>query len=265
MRDLVLGKTDVYSFARNGDYNLTPTSDNRPFFYQLNWELPAALVALVVITALLVLLYLGAIVYGERRAGPLHVGLFGGYFVLLGAAFMLVQLPLVQRFYLLVGNPVLALLVTLQGLLLGGGLGSLLSARRRHNLVQLATLAGAGAIVLLLVHALLVPLLWDSLLRAALPLRLAAILLLTVPLGLLVGIPFPTGLRLAGRWLPPATPALWGVNAVAAVLGSALAAAGAIVFGFQAMLLLAAGLYTVALLLLHLAGRAFGPAHTRSR
>ena len=255
LRDLVLGNADVYTFARNGDYNLTPTSDDRPFFYQLNWGLPAALPALVGITGLLVLGYVSAIVYGQRRAGPLHVGLFAGYFVLLGAAFMLVQLPLVQRFYLLVGDPVLALLITLEGLLLGGSLGSLLSARRRHNLVQLATLAGAGAIALLLVQALLVPLLWDSLLQAALPLRLAAILALTAPLGLLVGIPFPTGLRLAGQWLPTATPALWGVNAVAAVLGSAVAAAGAMLFGFTAMLLLAAALYALALLLLNLAAK----------
>jgi hypothetical protein len=120
----------------------------------------------------------------------------------------------------------------------------------------MVTLAGAGAIALLLIYALLYPLFRDTLLQASLPLRLAAILGLTTPLGVLLGIPFPTGLRLVGQWLPSATPALWGLNAVAAVLGSAAAAAGAIMFGFQAMLLLAAGLYAAALLLLNIAGRA---------
>jgi SAM-dependent methyltransferase len=256
LRDLVVGDTDVYTFARNGDYNLSPTSDDRPFFYQLNWELPGALVFLVVLMAVVVLAYAGAISRIGHKAGAPPAWLLAGYFALLGAAFMLVQLPLVQRFYLLLGNPVLALVVTLEGLLAGAALGSLLSDRRRHNLVQMVTLAGAGAIALLLIYALLYPMFRGALLQASLPWRLAAILVLTAPLGMLLGIPFPTGLRLTGQWLPSATPALWGLNAVAAVLGSALAAAGAITFGFQAMLLLAAGLYAAALLLLNGAGRA---------
>ena len=43
LRDLVKGNADIYTFARNGEYNLSPTTDDQPFFYQLNWGLPDCL------------------------------------------------------------------------------------------------------------------------------------------------------------------------------------------------------------------------------
>ena len=51
--------------------------------------------------------------------------------------------------------------------------------------------------------------------------------------------------------MPGAVPRLWGLNALAAVLGSALASAVAMVFGFQVVLLVAAGLYAAAAVLLN--------------
>jgi hypothetical protein len=163
---------------------------------------------------------------------------------------MLVMVPMVQRFYLLAGNPTLALIATLEGLLLGAGLGSLLSSRLQGPLRKPVVLALVGLATLIIAEALLYPVFRDSLLRASLPVRLLAIFLLTLPIGLLVGMPFPSGLRMAGRWLPAAVPALWGLNAMSAVLGSALASAIAVAFGFEAVLLVGAVLYAIAALLL---------------
>ncbi len=250
LKDLVKGNAGIYDFARNGDYNLVPTTDDRPFFYQIEWGLPGPLATLLVLTALVVLIYLAVTARVYWRQGGARFGALALFFALLGAAYMLVMVPLVQRFYLLAGNPTLALVVTLEGLLLGAGLGSLLSSRLQGTLRRPVVLVLAGLVALITAEALLYPLFRDSLLQASLPVRILSIFALTLPLGLLVGMPFPSGLRMAGRRLPAAVPTLWGLNAIAAVAGSVLASAIAMTFGFQAVLLVGAGMYAAAALLL---------------
>jgi hypothetical protein len=250
LKDLVKGTSGIYAFARNGDFNLVPTTDDQPFFYQLQWGLPGALLVLLVLISVAVLIYLAVAVMSHRRAGGRGIGALALYFAVLGAAYMLVLVPLVQRYYLLLGNPTLALVVTLEGLLLGAGLGSLFSAQLRGTLVRPVTVALTVLVALLVAHALLFPLLRDSLLQTSLLIRITAVMALTLPLGVLIGLPFPSGLRIAGSSVPGAVPTLWGLNALAAVLGSALASTVAMTFGFQVVLLVAAGMYAVAAALL---------------
>src|SRR5262249_19590342 len=69
------------------------------------------------------------------------------------------------------------------------------------------------------------------------------------PLGLLLGIPMPTGVRLLAAGAPGLVPWAWGVNGAASVLGSAAAVAMAMVWGFDRTLLVGAGLYLAAFLM----------------
>jgi hypothetical protein len=91
--------------------------------------------------------------------------------------------------------------------------------------------------------------------------RLAISGLLLVPLGFVMGMPFPTGLRaLAGRAVPDvpsgattpdnAVEWAWAMNAAASVLGSVLAMVIAIQFGLTATLSCGVAAYLLALLLL---------------
>jgi SAM-dependent methyltransferase len=255
LKDLVKGNAGIYDFARNGDYNLVPSTDDQPYFYQLTWGLPDAVKLLLILTGAIVLVYaiVTARVYRQRpQAGirQMRVGALASYFAILGAAYMLVMIPLVQRFYLLMGNPTLALVVTLEGLLVGAGLGSLIGSRIHGRLVTPVTIALTILVALLVAEALFYPQFSNNLLQAPLFARIAAILLLTLPLGLLIGLPFPSGLRIAGQWLPRSVPAMWGLNAISAVFGSVLASAIAMTIGFEAVLLTAAGMYALAALLL---------------
>jgi spermidine synthase len=262
LKDLVKGNADIYTFARNGEYNLSPTTDDQPFFYQLNWGLPESLTLLLVLTAVAVLIYLAATAKVHWRTGRRRVGTLAFYFALLGAAYMLVMVPLVQRFYLLLGNPTLALVITLEGLLFGAGVGSLVSSRMQGSLRRPVITSLVVLAALLVAEALLYPLVSGPLLQTDLFVRIAAVLALTLPLGLLVGVPFPSGLRMAGRVLPKAVPTLWGLNAMAAVLGSVIAAAVAVAFGFQTVLLLGAVLYVLAALMLYAGGAMDGDRRT---
>jgi hypothetical protein len=206
---------------------------------------------LLVLTAIAVLIYLAATARVHWRTGRLRIGTLALYFALLGAAYMLVMVPLVQRFYLLLGNPTLALVITLEGLLFGAGVGSLISSRMKGSLLRPVISALVVLAALLVAHALLYPMLRGVLLQSDLIVRIIAVLALTLPLGLLIGLPFPSGLRIAGQVLPDAVPTLWGLNAMSAVLGSVIAAAVAVAFGFQVVLLLGAAMYVAAAVMLY--------------
>jgi hypothetical protein len=67
------------------------------------------------------------------------------------------------------------------------------------------------------------------------------------PLGLALGMPMPTGIRLLDARAPALIPWAWGVNGAASVLGSVGAMALAMVVGFDHALLVGAGLYLAGL------------------
>ena len=161
---------------------MTPTTDDRPFFFNTTrlrnhsfiapfarlaglpverpenpgaWAtggLTALLVLLAISTVLIVLFVVGPLAVTSRGAlGPGWLRSLA-YFACLGGAFMLIEVALLQRFVLLLGHPVYSLTVTLFSLLLGTGLGSVLSRRVRDARVRraadLACAAVAGVALL---------------------------------------------------------------------------------------------------------------------
>ena len=74
--------------------------------------------------------------------------------------------------------------------------------------------------------------------------RAAALVTLVLPLGVVMGIPFPLGLwRFEARGGPTLVAWGLGLNGFMGVLGSLVAVPLAMVFGFGAVLLGAAGIY----------------------
>jgi hypothetical protein len=74
-------------------------------------------------------------------------------------------------------------------------------------------------------------------------------ILAIAPLGLLMGMPFPTLLAKSGRVSETLLPWAWGVNACATVVGSVLATISSITMGFNRTWLVAMGMYLVVLLI----------------
>jgi predicted MFS family arabinose efflux permease len=89
----------------------------------------------------------------------------------------------------------------------------------------------------------------------ALPARCAIAALLLLPLGFLLGTPFPSGMRLFSRTRENQVPLVWGLNGVASVVGSLCAAMGAKSLGFNQVLSIGAVCYLVAALLMWLVGQ----------
>jgi hypothetical protein len=96
--------------------------------------------------------------------------------------------------------------------------------------------------------AVVTPTVFRACLGLSLPLRIAIALLLVAPLGFVLGMPFPLGLRLAiarssalGSWA-------WGVNGFFTVIGTVLALILGMMIGFRMVLSLACASYLFGLM-----------------
>jgi hypothetical protein len=243
------------------------TTDDRPFFFhttRLRDQLQvafgrsmlfgnglSALMTLIAISAALVVLFVIAplLIGGERpRRGW---GRWLMYFGALGAGFMLLEVALLQRFVLLLGHPVYSLTVTLFALLLGTGLGSLVSRRVPSSRLQIVTVRALIGIAVVacaaaggLATVINVGMPWT------LPMRIAFAVTLIAPVGFLLGMPMPAGMRLVAADRADIIPWGWGINGAFSVVGATLAVFVAMNWGFSVTLASAAAVYLVAALAL---------------
>ena len=166
-------------------------------------------------------------------------------FAFIGIGFMLIEISLIQRFILYLGQPVLSMAVLLFSLLTGAGLGSLYSGRlTRNDIFKGITTAAICVAILAIIYIFLIPLIFNQLLGLNLALRLLVMVLLLLPLGFSMGFPFPLGIRaLKETEMDRYIPWMWGLNGVGSVLGSALTIVIAISLGFAQALLLGAICY----------------------
>ncbi len=162
------------------------------------------------------------------------------YFALLGLAFLLIEIPLIGRALLALGQPAYALAAVLFSLLVFSGLGSLAAPR----------VSWAGALVSLVIVALLVTWIQPPFLYAGLgwplPARFALISLTLAPLGFLMGIPFPKGIAWLEKVAPYLIPWAWAVNGSISVVASVLAALLVVSWGYTYVLCLGAAGYAFA-------------------
>ncbi len=236
---------DAY-IAANAEFNIFPTTDNQPFFYHLTAGLPVPLSRLFQFSLLLAtgFFILSAALQPFRLKHEWSRVNLLAYFSLLGAGYLLAEVALQQRFKLLLGDPVLSLIVTLGSLLLGSGLGSLLGSRwSTERLAKLIVLSAVGVGLWLLASALFYPSLVAFALPQSLLIRVISTITAVLPLGMLMGIPFPSGLRLAARTDVGGIPLYWGMNALASTVGAVVAAIIGLLAGFHIALLTGAVLY----------------------
>jgi predicted membrane-bound spermidine synthase len=242
----------VDGFARA---DVSPTTDDRPFFYEFRRGLPEVLRQLLAILGVLAILGLAYLLLVARRLeAAAQKGAFWSlvlYFALLGAGFMLIELAVIQQLTLFLGHPTTALTVGLFAALVSSGLGSLAGGRLAGGRAERTVLAAALVSGLLaLAYTGLIPLLTGALLELSLPARIATAMAVIFPPFFALGMPFPLGLQVAERRSGPSmVPLAWGVNGVTAVIGSAGGIALALVWGFDTVLAAGGLLYLATALL----------------
>ena len=258
-----LSLRQIAEIAREIGMDLSTVTDNRPFFYKIDVGLPQPVSLVFWFSFVLMLLVLaGPPTYWYLRSSRSHSQTKGRQskkkgltrpvflFALVGIGFMLIEISLIQRFILYLGQPVLSMAVLLFSLLVGAGLGSLYSGRLTHkDILKGITTAAISVALLSVVYIFLIPLVFNQLLGLALALRLLVMVVMLVPLGFLMGFPFPLGIRaLKEMEMDRYIPWMWGINGVGSVLGSTFTIVLAISLGFAQALLVGAICYLLVFL-----------------
>ena len=255
--------TDRQRFIDDYPRDIRATSDDRPFFFHTTRlrdqfdvafgrsmlfgnGLSALLTLFGISLSLVVLFIVIPLVAGGARP-PRGWPAWLGYFAALGTGFMLIEVAMLQHFVLLLGHPVYSLAVTLFSLLLGTGLGSLAGRHVADARVRLITRRVLLAIVGVGVLApILLPGLIDLAIPWSLPARIATAAGVLLPLGILLGMALPGGMRLLAQAQPDLVPWGWGMNGAFSVVGATLAIFIAMNWGFSVTLLAGAAVYLVA-------------------
>lgn len=177
------------------------------------------------------------------------------YVSCLGLGFMFVEIGLIQRVSLYLGNPTYTLAIVLAVILLAGGLGSRTLPRVLGGGASRLAAAILAVAVLVIVLRSLAPRVLGAFLGAPPVARAALCAGLIAPLGFLLGAPFPAGLASVAARAPGRVPWLWAVNSATSVLGSVVATIVSLHAGIDASLAVGASLYAVAAWLALVVGR----------
>jgi predicted membrane-bound spermidine synthase len=242
--DLLAGRKTMAEYVAASPRRVGPVFDDSPFYFATErpWGMPARMRQGLIWMLVPVIGLLGVFVaFGKPRGAALSPYAASiVYFASLGAGFITVELALLQHLTLLLGHPIFTLSVLLFTLLASSGLGSAFSHR-----VSPRTACLVVAITAVLASFAL-PSLVPRLLPFSLAARVAIALALVAPLGFMMGMPFPQGLRRSGRGPLPAPPFYWGLNGVMSVIGSVGTVVIALLYGFQVAMLVGAGCYLLA-------------------
>lgn len=165
------------------------------------------------------------------------------FFACLGIGFMFVEISWIQKMILVLEHPSYAIPTVLTSLLLSSGIGSFLSYRMARLRTSFVVLVLS---VFVLGYSLFLPSFSEIIAPFSLPTKMAAVFGILVPLGILMGIPFPTGLRVLGANHPALIPWAWAINGCFSVLAPLLAILLAMAVGFKVVLWAGALAYFIA-------------------
>lgn len=277
----ILGSGGDEGFFESHLFDVRPVTDDKPFFYHNfradrlfelyravghKWQLfleGGYLVHVIFFQALVIALILVALPLTRGRVpGSLR---FLVYFGLIGTAFMLTEICLVQKFILFLSRPAYAFSAVLFSVLLAAGLGSHASRkllpRAEKDSVEAGVFGGrllflAGAPVAVFVYGLVLDRFLMTGIFLPLWLRYAIVFFVVLPVGFFMGMFFPVGIRVLSYGRSDAIPWAWSVNAGASVVASVMAVVIALSWGFTTVLFTAGLIYALALIALWMMARA---------
>jgi SAM-dependent methyltransferase len=239
-----LVSTDAASVMESYPVNIAAPTDDSPFFFQMlrlrdvlrlrlldagkSSPNMAAVFVLTVLLATVIVLSIGCIFLPLRlatdRRSLSDAGALLTFFAAIGLGFMLIETSQMQRLMIVLGHPTYGLSVVLFALLISAGTGSLFTAR-----VPMERAARAGRVALmclvvaLVIFGFITPAMTHAFEAASTTVRIGVAVVLLFPPGLLMGMAFPLGMKLAATGRSDLTPWLWGVNGAFSVSASVLA------------------------------------------
>lgn len=249
-------------------FDTRPLTDDRPYFAayikvpdipefldQLDavsdeWGYLLLWATLIIAAIFGVFLMMVPVAAGWRTIFSRQPGKLGtmGYFMCLGIGYIIVEVGLISKFTVALGNPTVSATVLITGMLLFSGFGSLVSGRYISRCRQVMPRVFFAIGTLLILGALFYDPMLDVIGSWPYWTRIIACLLLLAPPAFLMGFPFPMAmsmLALLGKerffiWA-------WGINGSFSVVGAVSVPIIAVIFGQSTVILAAAALYLLAL------------------
>jgi predicted membrane-bound spermidine synthase len=249
--------------------DFSPSTDDNPYFFNMlrlnhlrsfNWPGPgvmrgnlAAHITLIGLIISLLAVSLWAIALplwlrskSEKAKNKKSSILWSGatYFSLIGAGFMFAEIGLIQRLSVFLGHPIYALGILLFTIIASTGLGSFFSERLPLTRPPWIYIYPPAIAIAVIAVRFALPAIASSMGESPILNRAIVSVLLIAPVGLLLGVCFPTGMKLVRLARFAETPWFWALNGIFGVLSSALAVFLAIHIGISANFYISAACYT---------------------
>jgi hypothetical protein len=276
----LLGGTsqDRLNFVKSYDYDISACTDDQPFFfnyyrYSQLWgaladpnsssksigsftpDMPVGHIVLIASLLQISLLAIVLIFLPLRRLRsdgikPQGTRRYFLFFAALGMGFMFIEIVLMQKMVIFLGHPIYAVSVVLTSLLCSAGVGSLVAGRIGTLTQRHLSLIAAAIVSLIIGVCLLMNFVMPSLLGFSLAGRITVVSIIIAPLGLALGMPFPTGMRIVQAQCPELLPWCWAINGFLSVFSSVFCIVISMAVGFSVVLLASAAVYAVGFLAL---------------
>lgn len=254
---------------------LTPATDDKPFFddnykfSDVRWSTikdvfsqddkailalkskPVAQITLltmlgqVLLVSVLLLLVPAVFIKGERKFKVDKKFLM--FFAFIGIGYISIQIALIQKFTLFLGQPVYTMLTVISSMLIFSGIGAKYSVKFINgNKTKLYSVFLIVAVYTMLI-GLLSPLLFDAFVSLSLLLRILITIIMLAPLAFFMGMPFPTGISMLKNDDSRMVGISWAVNGFFSVIGTVITMILAMMFGFKIIFFIAGVFYLFAL------------------
>lgn len=270
---------DIEKEIENFNTYIKPATDNKPFFDNnlgfgyLTWkgmketfaQDDKGILALkdrpVAETTLLVILIQTIIVAGLLLLLPLKFlqsdsknrfeKKYLVYFACLGIGYIMLQIAMVQKFTLFLGQPVITLLTVIATMLIASGIGSMFSFKFLSNNRKRLILIFIIITILSVAIGLLNPVVFSSMVRFDLIWRILVSAAMIFPLGFFLGMPFPIGLSLIKDSERKYVAFAWAVNGFFSVIGTVTSIILAMIFGFKFVFILCGCIYLLSMVFIN--------------
>lgn len=271
-------ETGVYDHPEK---TIQPATDDKPFFDQnigfanLSWKgiketfsqddkailalkdkpvaettLLAILIQCIIIAGLFILVPLKFFKKEKKEGSEYSVDKkFLFYFACLGFGYILLQICMIQKFTLFLGQPVITLLTVVSTMLVASGIGSYFSSKILKGSKNSIYIIFGAIILITLAIGILNPVIFSSLVRLDLQWRIIISALIIFPLGFFMGMPFPLGISMILPAEKRFVAFAWGVNGFFSVLGTVSAIILAMILGFKFVFIFGALIYSTAMIL----------------
>ena len=257
--------TDVRQFYKNYPFRIEPPTDNEGFFFHMlklkdfwrvfkfknieggqlhNYYSVFILITILIIASILSLLFifLPLLFRKAKFLVPKKEALrYVLYFALLGLGFMLIEISLIQRFSIFLGHPTYSIIIALFSILLFSGIGSLLTSKLNMKISKIIFALILTGIVFLVISFPFLKIQGSLISKSFLS------ILFLAPLGLFMGMPFPSGINLLDKKDRQLIPWAFGINCITSTIGSVLTLILYINSGFRITFLAALAFYLFAL------------------